>query len=534
MDGGPIHAAEIVFLLLLLFVAVFGALARKLQTPFPIVLVVGGLLLGFIPGLPRFSLNPDVVFFVFLPPLLYAGAWVTSWRDFRHNLVSISFLAIGLVAFTVFAVAAVSSRLFDGWDWRTGFVLGAVVATTDAIAATSIARRLGLPRRIVDVLEGESLVNDATGLLALRFGTELMSGRTPAVLPGIATLGYLIAVGIAVGLAIARAVEWFERRLDDAAIEITVSILVPYVAYLAAEAMSASGVLAVVACGLYLSRRSAAFFTPTVRIQVWAVWNALTFILNGFVFVLIGLQLPSVLAGIPNMSLSGLLSQAALFCALIIAIRLIWIYPGATLSFLVRRYILHQNDPFPPAKQIFVVGWTGMRGVIALAAAIGLPVALSDGRPFPHREQIVFLTFSVILTTLVLQGLTLPGLIRALGLAGVAGPNCEETEARRLVAQAGLDHLLDARGKDRADFGPVYEDAIQHYRERLADVQAAVDGTASEAIRRSRALMQETLRAERDTAIRLRDEGRIDDEVLRALERDIDLRAAQLDTGGEA
>src|SRR6185503_2463334 len=242
MDGSAIHAAELVFLLLLLFVVVFGILAQKLQVPFAIVLVVGGLLLGFVPGLPRFSLNPDVVFFVFLPPLLYAGAWVTSWRDFRYHLVSISFLAVGLVAFTVFAVAGLAPRLL-GWDWRSGFVLGAVVATTDAIAATSIARRLALPRRIVDLLEGESLVNDATGLLALRFGTDILAGRSVSVLPGIGTLGYLIAVGIAVGLVIAWIVERIERRLDDAAIEIAVSILVPYVAYLAAEALHASGVL---------------------------------------------------------------------------------------------------------------------------------------------------------------------------------------------------------------------------------------------------------------------------------------------------
>jgi len=529
MDGSAIHAAELVFLLLLLFVVVFGILAQKLQVPFAIVLVVGGLLLGFVPGLPRFSLNPDVVFFVFLPPLLYAGAWVTSWRDFRYHLVSISFLAVGLVAFTVFAVAELAPRLL-GWDWRSGFVLGAVVATTDAIAATSIARRLALPRRIVDLLEGESLVNDATGLLALRFGTDIMAGRSVSVLPGIGTLGFLIAVGIAVGLAIAWIVERIERRLDDAAIEIAVSILVPYVAYLAAEALHASGVLAVVACGLYLSRKSVTFFTPTVRIQIWAVWNALTFILNGFVFVLIGLQLPAVLAGIPDVPLSRLLGEAALFCALIIGVRLVWIYPGAAISFAIRRYLLHQPERFPPARQIFVVGWTGMRGVIALAAALAVPATLADGRPFPERNMIVFLTFSVILVTLVVQGLTLPSVIRALGLAGMSGPGCEEIEARRLIAQAGLDHLVGARGNDRPEFAPVYEDAIEHYRERLADAAAPGDGAGAEKLSRARELMRETLRAERDTAIALRDEGRINDDILRTLERDIDLREAQLET----
>src|SRR5262249_26223657 len=254
MDGGGIHAAELVALLLLLLVVSFAVLAQKLKTPYPIVLVIAGLALSFIPSVPQIQLDPEVVFLVVLPPLLYSGAWLTSWRDFRKNIVSITMLAIGLVSFTAIGVAYAAPWVFKGFDWRLGFVLGAVLSTTDAIAATAIARRLGLPRRIVDILEGESLVNDATGLVALAFAVALVvSGERPTVTQGVGRLSYLIVAGIAVGLAIGLVAEWFERRLDDGPIEITFSIVVPYVVYLVAEAMHASGVLAVIACGLYLS-----------------------------------------------------------------------------------------------------------------------------------------------------------------------------------------------------------------------------------------------------------------------------------------
>ena len=531
MPGGAIHAVQIVFLLLLLFVAVFAALAQKLETPYPIVLVLAGLALGFIPGIPRIALRPDLVFFVLLPPLLYAAAWTTSWRDFSYNLVSIGLLAVGLVTFTVLGVAFVARWVFPGFDWRLGFVLGAVVSTTDAIAATSIARRLGLPQRIVDVLEGESLVNDATGLLALGFGTAMVVyGEQPTVAGSLLRLVWLAAGGIAVGLLLARVVEWLKRRIEDAPIEITISILVPYGAYLAGEAIHASGVLAVVACGLYLSRKSAEFFSPNVRIQIYSVWSSLTFILNGVVFVLIGLQLPFVLAGIKDLPVRMLLLDAALFSGLVIALRLLWVFPGARLAYFIRRRLLGQNESVPPASWIFVTGWTGMRGVIALAAALSLPEVLADGRPFPRRNLILFLTFSVILVTLVLQGLTLPRLIRILGLAGTAGGNCEEQEARRIVLGKALEHVEEVRRKDRPEFAALYDDVAQHYRDRLAALAGnpeEEDGPTAHD-RRARDLERELLRVERDTAVGLRDQGRINDEVLRQIERDLDLREAQL------
>jgi Na+/H+ antiporter len=532
MQSGGIHQVEIVFLLLLLFVVAFAALARKLQTPYPIVLVVAGLLISFIPGIPKIPLNPDLIFLVVLPPLLYAAAWMTSWRDFKFNLVSILMLAFGLVGFTVLGVAGAAAWVFPGFDWRLGLVLGAVVATTDAIAATSIAKRVGLPRRIVDILEGESLVNDATGLLALEFAIAMVvDERTPTVAQGVLRLAYLIAVGLIIGLVLGLIVEWFERRIDDGPIEIVVSILTPYAAYLAAESLRASGVLAVVACGLYLSRQSSEFFSASVRMQALAVWDSLTFAVNGLVFVLIGLQLPHVLAGIRGYSFAHLLLYGALFSAIVIVLRLLWMFPAGNLAYFVRTRILRQTYAKPSPKQVFVVGWTGMRGVVALAAAIALPEILSDGSPFPQRNLIIFLTFSVILVTLVLQGLTLPPLIRALGLAGKSGTDDEEEEARRIITSTALSHLESARGQDLEDFSAVYDDLSRRYSRRLASLtkeNSDDDGMSNKELERYRKILGELLRVERRTAVRLRNEGRINDDVLRKIEHELDLSETRL------
>jgi monovalent cation/hydrogen antiporter len=524
---------EVVFLLLLLFVAVFGAMASRLRTPYPIVLVIAGLLLGFVPGIPRIRLNPDIIFFVVLPPLLYSAAWRVPWREFSYNLVSIFSLAFGLVTFTVLSVAEAAQRYLPGFDWRMGLALGAVVAPTDAIAATSIARRIGLPQRIIDILEGESLVNDASALLALEFGIAmLVRGHTPTVVSGLLRLVYLAAAGLAVGLLIGVIINWIERRIDDAPIEIALSILTPYAAYLAADSIRASGVLAVVACGLYLSHRSSGFFSPGVRLQANAVWDSLTFILNGLVFIFIGLQLPYVLEGALDHNLRELLMYGAFFSAFLILLRLIWMFPGARLSYFIRRRLLHQREPLPPARQIFIVGWTGMRGVISLAAAIALPHTLANGEPFLQRQLIIFLAFSVILVTLVLQGLTLPPMIRALGLAGVTGRNTEEEEARRAILKAALRRLDSLRESEGAEFAKVFDDLELHYRDRLAILTEEEADIGSARHRRFVELSRELLQVERRTAIRLRNEGRINDELLRQLERELDLADARFLTSG--
>lgn len=532
---GGVPAAQLVFVVLLLLIVAFGAAARRVGVPYPIVLVGGGLVVSLVPGLPRPTLDPDVVFLVFLPPLLYAGAWNTSWREFSRNLVDIAFLAIGLVAVTVVGVAAAAGWILPGFGWRTGAVLGAVVSTTDAIAATTIARRMKLPRRVVDVLEGESLVNDATGLLALELTAALLArGVAPPFTWALFRLVYLAAVGVAVGLVLGAAVAWLERHIDDGPIEIAISILVPYASYLVADTIGASGVLAVVAAGLYLSRRSTRFFSPPVRIQAYAVWGALTFILNGLVFLLVGLQLPAVVAGIQAFGLAKLIAAGAAFSAVVILLRVAGVFPALGLAALVRRRLLRHETGAPPRRQVLVVGWTGMRGVIALAAALSLPHATAGGQPFPQRHEIVFVTFCVILATLVLQGLSLPPLIRTLGLEGAGGPECEEPEARRIVLEAALARLeeLRAREADPApDVAAIYDDLQQHYQQRLAAARArlAGGGASVHAGRHARReLVRELLRAERETAIRLRDEHRISDDVLRRIEHEMDLSEARL------
>jgi Na+/H+ antiporter len=534
MLGNSVHAVELVFLLLLLFVVVFASLANKLKLPYPIVLVLAGLVLSFIPGIPRITMSPDIIFLAVLPPLLYGGAWFTSWRDFKYNIVSILFLAFGLVGFTVWGVAEAAHHSFVHFDLRLGVVLGAVVATTDTIAATTIARRLGLTQRIVDIIEGESLVNDATGLLALEFGVAMVvQNATPTIGAGFLRLTYLIGVGIAIGIVIAIIVQHVERYLDDGPIEIVLSIMIPYIAYLAAQAANASSVLSVVACGLYLGRRENQLFSPSVRLQAYGFWGALTFAMNGLVFVLIGLQLPFVLAGIRDYNFPRLVLYGTIFAFLVIGLRLAWVFPGAYASWLVRRHIFHQQVECPSPKGIFILGWSGMRGVIALAAALALPDVLADGTPFPQRNLLIFLTFGVILITLVLQGLTLPPLIRMFGLANAAGPNLEEKEARRRMTVAALEHIKTEREKEERShhLTAAYQDAAQRYKRRLSAITGesyAAHGIDSEDHSHFVQLSRQLIQIERNTAVQLRDEGQINDEVLRHLERELDLTETRL------
>jgi monovalent cation/hydrogen antiporter len=531
------HATQLVLLILLLFVVVFGVLAQRLKVAYPIVLVIAGLLLGFVPGIPKITLDPELILFVVLPPLLYSAAWVTSWQDFSRNIGTISSLAVGLVTFTVFGVAVAAPLLFAGFDWRLGFLLGAVVAPTDSVAASSIASQLGLPKRVTIVLEGESLVNDATGLLALEFGVAmLLGGETPTVLFGIGRFIYLALAGISVGLVLGWFVQWFEQKIDDAAIEVSVSILVPYAAFLVAERLHGSGILAVVAAGLYLSRKSSQFFSPSVRLQAVAVWNSITFILNGLVFVLIGLQLPYVLQGIQGISLKQLVIYGGLFSLLLIALRLLWTFPRAYFSYLFRTRILHREEQPPRPRELFVIGWTGMRGVVALAAAVSLPQRLPGNNLFPERNLIIFLTFCVILVTLVLQGLTLPQLIRLLGLSGASREHCGEEEARRLVLEAALHYLENHRPGDASPLSELYDDLIQHYKRRIEGLnrsEAAENENGRTQYLEYLHISRELLQEERKAALQLRNEGRIDDDVLRELEHELDLSETRMNLAME-
>lgn len=525
-----IEILEPILLGMILFIAALAALAKRLNTPYPIVLVLGGLVLSLMPRVPDIPLNPQLLFVFVLPPLLFSAAFLTSWRDFRYNLASILLLAFGLVGFTVYGVAVVSRWMLPGFDWRTALVLGAVVCTTDAIAATSIAERLGLPRRIVDVVEGESLVNDASGLLAFEFTLGLlMTGRRPSAGEDILRLMYLIGGSVVVGLVLARITYWLEKLVDDAPIEITLTLLAAYFSYLAGESLHVSGVLATVVCGLYLGHKSSMYFSTGARVRSVAVWDTLTFLLNGLVFTRIGLELRYILPGIQSRSLGQMIVLGLLLSAVVIALRMIWVFPGAWVSYGIRKRFQHQHEATPSTGGIFVVGWSGMRGVVALAAAISLPKELADGSPFPHRSEIIFLTFCVIFVTLVFQGLSLPWFIRKFGLSGSRGLLDEEILARKEMAVAATAFLEQAQENDLEELGPVYEELLRRQRLRLGMLEKTPSegGFRQTDLRRYDELMRQTGAVQRATLLHLKNLNQINDEVMRRLESELDFAEIQ-------
>jgi monovalent cation/hydrogen antiporter len=530
------HVGYLLVLLigLLLAVAAVAGLARRFALSYPIALVVFGLLCSLIPHVPRIPLPPSVVFLVILPPLLYIAAWQTSWQEFRYNIVSISGLAVFLVIFTAVGVAFAAQWFLPGFDWRLGFLLGAVVSPTDAVAASAIARKVGMPQRIVDLLEGESLLNDATGLLALEFGVQMVvEGSAPSLAHGLLEFLWLILGGVLVGVAIGFIVIWLERWVDDGPVEIALSLIIPYAAYLVGDAVKASGVIAVVTCGLLVSRESSRLFSPRVRLQATAVWDALEFLLNGLVFVLIGLQLPYVLNGIESWSRLSLAGYALVFSAFLVLLRMAWMYPSARAAWWIRTRFLGQHYENPRLNHIFVVGWTGMRGVVALAAANSLPLTLNNGQPFPQRSFIIFLTYSVIVVTLVLQGVSLPWVVRVLRLATVGGGVCEEGEARRLLLEAAIGFLTErsSAAGDEQELH-LYSDLLHQFEHKRSDIDpCGPDGnlppeTPSRLTIES--VVLETIRREREELNLLRATGRIADSLHRKLERELDLSESRL------
>jgi monovalent cation/hydrogen antiporter len=525
METSDVHHLEFILLFLMALVAALAALARRFHTPYPIVLVIGGLAVSLLPNVPRVPLNPDVVFLVLLPPLLFTAAYHTSWSDFRLNITGILLLAFGLVGFTAVALAYISGWILPGFNHRTGFVLGALLASTDAIAASAIARRVGLPKRIIDLLEGESLVNDATSLVALEFSVAmLVSNRVPTIGVGVLRLLQVAVVGVLIGLLAGRLIRWGQTRLTDAPIEVTLTLVAPYLAYITAEWAHASGVLATVACGLYLGHKRSQSLSIRARLESAAVWNTLDFVLNGLVFILIGLQLPHILAGIRDIRVRDLLLDGILVAVVLIALRMIWVCAESWISHAIRKFIKHPR-PRVPAKEMFIVGWTGMRGVIALAAAISLPELLDDGSPFPRRNVLIFLTFCVILITLVAQGLSLPLLIRKLGMAAASAPNCEENEARRRMLSAAINRIRELRRRDNPAEDAALADLLHHYQQRLEEADSAsTTKTLDVANYQQYRFLSSQLRAvERSAILRLHDQNAIDDEVFRRLERELDL-----------
>jgi monovalent cation/hydrogen antiporter len=520
-----------IFVGLLLAVAVLALVARKLTIPYPILFVIGGLLLGLIPKLPKVRLDPELVFLFVLPPLLYPAALFTSWRDFRANLRPIALLAIGLILFTTVSVAYLAHNFMD-LPLAVGFVLGAIISPPDAIAATAIADRLKVPRRIVRILEGEGLVNDATALVAYRFAVAAVVTGSFS-LPHASAQFFVVGLGgNVVGLAVGWLAEQFHKRVDDAPIEITVSLLTPFVTYLAAERLGFSGVLAVVTAGLYLGMRMPELLSFKTRLRAGPVWEMVEFLLNGFVFILIGLQLPEVLSALSGHSIPfhRLIWYALLISLAVIVIRILWVFPATYLPRLIFRK-LFRHEPHPPWRHVTVVAWTGMRGVVLLAAALAIPLTLRDGSPFPGRDLILFLTFVVILATLVLQGLSLPLAIRWLGIQDDRTMEKEEREARLKANQAALTRLNEIAERD-----PAKDDALQRlrveYEDHIRQVEGAEPESAGTPLRlfssEYERLSHEALQIERVTIIKLRNQDVISDEVLRRIQRDIDLAEARL------
>ncbi len=523
------------FQVLLLLLAVIGAaavLAARLKIPVSIVLVLAGVLLAVIPGLPTVRLAPELVLLLVLPPVIYSAAVAMSWREFRFNLRPISLLAVGCVVFTTVATAAAAHWLLR-MAWPVGFVLGAIVSPPDAVAPLSIARRLQLPRRILVILEGEGLANDATALVLYRFAVAAVSAGVFSLGHAVATFGVILAGELLWGLAIGWLSLRLRRWVGEPRIEILLSVLTPFAAYWPPEHLGGSGVLATVVTGLYISWNGSRLIGANTRLQGIFFWDFLIYVTEGMIFLLTGLQargLMSAMAGRPPLQLAA---AAASICAVVILARFIWLYPA---TYLPRWLVpsIARRDPAPPWQWPFVLSFTGVRGIVSLAAALAIPLSVEGGERFPERALILFLTFAVILVTLVGQGLLLPAIIRALGLAHAGrserhADRTEEIAARRAAVEAALRRLDELTAAHRcaqevaAPMRAFQQGRLEHLRHR---------GEEGEEHRRIVALGEELertlIQAERAQVNELHRAGRLKDGARRRIERELDLREARL------
>jgi monovalent cation/hydrogen antiporter len=515
----------IVALGLILAVATMLAAAPTLRIPYPILLVLGGLVIGVIPGMPEFELPPELVFFGVLPPLLYGSAFFTSLRDLRANARSIGLLAIGLVVVTTVGVAVVAHEWIDDLSWPSAFVLGAIVSPTDPLAATAIARRYRSPRKLVTIVEGESLVNDGTGLVLYRVAVAaVLTGSFSAYY----TPGLFVVVaggGIAVGLAVGWLVREVRSRLDNPPAELTISLMTGYIAFIPAELMGVSAVLATVTAGVYLGWHTPELTNAQVRLQGVAVWEIVQYLLNALLFVLIGLQLPVVVDALGGFSAVTLLGYAALVSLTVIVLRFAWVFAVLHAPKKIARRMSNWRGA------IFI-SWAGMRGAVSLAAALALPLRTDAGDPFPGRDLILFLTFAVILVTLVGQGLTFPAVIRMLGIEDDARDEREDAKARIHAAEAAiarLEELLDEEWvrEDTAErVRGAYTFRTNRFRARLDDGD---DGSIEARSQDYQRLRRELLDAERQALVELRRTGVISNDVWLRVGRDLDLEDARLD-----
>lgn len=527
--------------------AALRLVARRLGVPHPVLLVLAGLALVFVPGLPRMEFDPEALFLVFVPPLLYWAALTTSLRDFQSHFWPIARYGTLVVLLTIGAVAVVAHALSPEFSWPAAFALGAIVSPPDPVAAIAVMRSIGAQRPLTTILEGEGLVNDATALVAYRLA--VLAAVTGSFSPVHAAIGFVLTGtgGVALGLAIGWLIGKVRQRVRGFPIvENTISLLTPFFAYLPAEWLHLSGVLSVVAVGLYLGRKGPLLVPAATRIQAESMWVMVQFILESLIFILVGLELPSVLRSLRTHSLGTLVLYGVVITLLVIVVRLVYTAVAASIIRWSRR-----GSPIegwtPTWRQAGFLGWAGMRGGDSLVIALALPVTTAAGDPFPARELIIVVTFVVILGTLVLQGLTLAPLIRWWGLTQGEEADTEEAHARRVVAEAGLRRLREDAARDGVDrpaaryLEATYRRAVQRWsaRDRARHGQededhaslAGVDGRHAEGIATSyRALRMAMIESERQALVRLRDEGVIGDDVLRRVQRDLDLETVLLES----
>jgi monovalent cation/hydrogen antiporter len=518
------HGAELV-LGLLIAVAALVTVARRLGITYPIFLVIGGLGLGLVPRVPRIQVDPDLIFLIVLPPLLYIAGYFTPVRSLRANLGTISSLAVGLVIVSACAVATLAHALIPGISWAAAFALGAIVAPPDAIAATAVTRRLAVPRQIVTILEGESLLNDATALTIYSIALAAAAGAVFSPTGSVVTFAGAILGGCAIGLGVGWVIAHVRARIEDTPVEMTISLLTPYAAFLPADRLGVSGVIATVAAGLYLGHRGSRIMGADARLTGRAVWETITFLLNGFVFIVMGLEVPFLLRTLTPSLAIRLIGLGVAVTTLLVLVRTLWIFATVFLPGRIRE----RTDSFACS---LVLSWAGMRGVVSLAAALALPLTLSGGQPFPAREAVVIVTLTVIVLTLVGQGLTLPWLIRALRLGTDAGLREEEARARQRLLEAAT-RRLDQLYPVWPGHQPLLDQLRETYRHRSEHVErqrdaAGGDGEDRELIEH-REIRRTVIDAEREALLRLRAEGEVGDEVLRELERELDLEERRMD-----
>ena len=526
-------SAPILLFATLAAIVPLAILAKWLRLPYPIVFVIGGGAIAFVPGLPHVTISPDWIFYTVLPPLLFHGGWATDWTLLRRNVRPVGLLAVGLVIVSTVAVALMIESLAPGFGWASAFVLGAIVSPPDAVAAGAIFERFGVPRRVLAILDGEGLLNDGTALVIYRFAVAAAATGTFSLPRASASFVFVVIVGIATGFVFAAIAEALWRALarfdlDDTQINVLITLVVPYVTYLSAEAFHASGVLATVTVGIILGRRSSSFALPETRLVSQNVWNILIYLLNALVFLLIGIELRSILAD--SGTITRWLPAALELTAMLIVLRMIWAFAQAYIPRALRPEE-NRRDP-APWRWVTIIGWTGLRGIVSLAAALSLPLHNDVGEPFPQRAAIIFITFCVIVLTLVGQGLSLIPLLRWLNVDDGEDTDAYEAKVRVKALRAGLERLeaMTAESHDETEKTTLGR-SIAEYQSRIDHLEHHVggaNGIESPESRFDHQVQEEAIAAERQAIMQLRDDGKIPDEIFRKVQYDLDLAVSRL------